>query len=95
MRKKKRKYVYCQQPTMYDVDSCPKCGKLNITWSEYVDMLWCFDCKIDFVPEHWGVFDGPIPMQLSKLLGMSFDRIEIKTGKLISFDSDEFKNTRP
>ena len=85
MKKIKRKYVYCQNPTVYDVGPCIKCGNNNITWSEYEDLLWCYDCEVDFKPEHWGIFDGPIPMRMALMMGISFDRIDILTGKLIPF----------
>ena len=92
-----RKYVYCQQPWQYEVGSCPKCGSNsnNLEWSEFVNHLWCNKCLIDFIPDFWGIFDGPIPYNLSKMLGISFDRIEIATGKLIAFEDPEYKNTRP
>lgn len=46
-------------------------------WSEYKDHLWCPACEQDFVPAHWGVFDGPIPLHSATLLGMDFSRYEI------------------
>jgi hypothetical protein len=43
-------------------------------------MIWCFDCKKD-TPGTGGIFDGPIPFELTQMLGISFDKIEIKTGE--------------
>jgi hypothetical protein len=74
----KRTSCYCQKPTVYEV-SCDLCGGSNITWSEYEHMIWCYDCKKD-TPGNGGIFDGPIPVNLSKMMGISFDKIEIATG---------------
>ena len=82
-RLKKRKWMYVSPPPIYEM-SCDKCGGLNITWSEFEHMIWCYDCKID-TPGNPGVFDGPIPINTAGLLGMSFDRISLKTGKRIKF----------
>ena len=78
----KRKFIYVMSPVAYEIAGCPKCGKNNITWSEYVKHCWCYDCKIDYVPEHGGIFDGPIPIGLSGIFGISFDRVEIGTDKV-------------
>ena len=76
---RKRKWIYIQKPQCYCI-KCNLCGGTNIEWSEYEHMIWCFDCKKD-VPGTGGVFDGPIPLGASRLLGMNFDRIELKTGQ--------------
>lgn len=39
-------------------------------------------CQKDFIPSHGGIFDGPIPAQAAKLLGISFDRIDLETNKV-------------
>lgn len=75
-------------PTVYDVAPCRHCGGKNITWSEFKDFLWCFDCEVDYYPDHWGVLDGPIPTGLASLLGMTFDRIGIATGRLMKFNPE-------
>ena len=67
------------QPTSYEI-SCDICGGNNITWSEFEHMIWCFDCKKD-TSGNGGIFDGPIPLQLAQLFGITFDRIDIKTGE--------------
>ena len=76
---RKRKWIYIQKPQCYCIE-CNLCGGTNIEWSEYEHMIWCYDCKKD-VPGTGGVFDGPIPLGTSRLLGMNFDRIELKTGQ--------------
>jgi hypothetical protein len=45
-------------------------------------MIWCYDCKVDTQGDG-GIFDGPIPMGIAGLFGISFDRIHIRTGKIL------------
>lgn len=75
----KRTECFIMNPRSYEI-SCDLCGGDNITWSEYEHMIWCFDCKKD-TPGTGGIFDGPIPFELTQMLGISFDKIEIKTGE--------------
>ena len=89
----KRKYCYCQHPLAYEISLCPKCGGHNITWSEYENYIWCIDCQIDYIPEHFGIFDGPIPVELAEEFGTKFDRIELDTGKRIKRTDLEYNNT--
>jgi len=76
---KKRTWIYIQSPQAYGY-SCELCHGSNITWSEFEHKIWCHDCEKDIDGEG-GVFDGPIPLGLSRLMGMNFDRIELKTGQ--------------
>lgn len=80
----KRTWVYCQNPKDYQM-SCDKCGGTNIEWSEFEGHIFCYDCKID-TPGNKGIFDGPIPIHAAKILGMSFDRIDLQTHKLLKFN---------
>ena len=80
---RKRKWVYVCKPEVYGM-SCDKCGGINITWSEFEHLLWCYDCHVD-TPGNSGVFDGPIPINAAGLMGMSLDRINLKTGKVMKF----------
>jgi len=81
---KKRTWVYCQQPYEYDIE-CDRCNGASIAWSEFVHMIWCYDCKVD-TKGTGGVFDGPIPVGVAKLLGMSFDGIRLSDNKLLNLD---------
>jgi len=65
------------KPTAYEI-SCDLCGGSNIEWSEYEHMVWCYDCEKD-TPGNGGIFDGPIGLELCRILGISFDRIDLKT----------------
>jgi hypothetical protein len=72
---------------------CDKCwsGDLNdgtgtnIEWSEYEHKIWCYDCEID-TEGFKGIFDGPIPLQASRLLGITFDRINLETKQIERFN---------
>ncbi len=68
---KKRTWVYVQQPSSYGI-SCDKCGG-PVQWSEWEKKVWCPECKID-TRGNEGIFGGPIPLELSKILGISFDK---------------------
>ena len=73
---KKRKWMYVMKPSNYEI-SCDKCGGNNITWSEFERLIWCYDCEIDTKGTE-GIFGGPIPLEVSKILGISFDRFYLK-----------------
>lgn len=81
----KRTWHYVQSPKIFEVSPC-SCGNVDTEWSEYKDHLWCDKCQKDFVPEHHGLFDGPIMVKLCQLLGISFDRINLETGHYEQFD---------
>ena len=80
--KKKRKWVYVQSPGTYDV-FCDLCGNKDVEWSEYQGLVWCWRC-LKNTKGTAGIFGGPIPVELTKMLGISFDRIDIKTGRRYS-----------
>jgi len=80
-KEKKRKWVYIQHPTVYEI-FCDKCGGSHIDWSEYEHKIWCYDCKEDR-PGTGGIFDDPIAMNLCALLGISFKRYYFKSGKIM------------
>lgn len=77
-----REWCYVEYPRKYGIAPC-SCGNENTQWSEFKDHLWCDKCNIDFIPEHWGILDGPIPFYTAtKLFKISFDRYNIQTGKI-------------
>ena len=82
-----RTHCYCQHPFKYDIE-CPLCGGKNVTWSEFESHIWCYDCEKDIcIPHRYaGIFGGPIPMQATRIFGISFDRINIKTNEIVSAD---------
>lgn len=77
----KRTWVYLDSPASFEIASC-SCGNENTQWSEYQKHLWCDKCEIDFIPEHNGIFDMPIPMNTMKLMGITFSRIDLETQEL-------------
>ena len=80
---KKREWIYVQPPMAYEV-FCDICGNPYVEWSEYQGMVWCWRCLKD-TPGTGGVFDGPIAVNCARMLGMCFDRIDLKTGQLLLF----------
>jgi hypothetical protein len=80
----RRTWCYIQPPASYGIAPCP-CGNSETQWSEFKDHLWCDKCEKDFIPEHHGVFDGPIPVAVSMMLGMSFDTINLETNEVEPF----------
>lgn len=76
---KKREWTYIMKPTAYEI-VCMLCKGSNIAWSEFEGCIWCFDCKSDNAG-YGGCLHGPIPISALGLLGLSLDRIHIKTGK--------------
>jgi len=80
----KRTWVYVQRPAEYEIAGCD-CGNLDPDWSEYKGHLWCEKCQKDFKPSHNGIFDGPICVQATLHLGMSFDRFNLETKQIERF----------
>ncbi len=89
----KREWCYAGQPISYGIPGC-KCGNENCVYSEYKDRLWCEKCQIDFEPEYWGVFDGPLIFEMCQLLGMNFDRIDLVNERYIAYDGKHDENGR-
>jgi hypothetical protein len=86
--KEQRTWVYVQQPREYEI-ALHTCGDKTPEWSEFKDHLWCGKCQVDFVPEHWGIFEGPVPVNACKMLGISFDRFNLETGVVEPFVIEE------
>lgn len=85
----KRTHVFLQPPSHFEISGC-SCGNDNTQWSEYVKHIWCDKCQIDFIPEHGGVFDGPIPVKISHMLGLSFDRLNLQTNQVEMFTTEGY-----
>lgn len=89
----KRKWHYLQKPASFEISAC-NCGNSDLEWSEFEKHVWCSKCKIDFIPKHGGVFDGPIGMGAASLLGMSFDRFNLETNKIERFNMEKLTYER-
>lgn len=83
----KRTWAYLQPPKAFEVAPCA-CGNHETQWSEFKGHLWCDKCQVDFKPAHNGVFDGPIPLHVSAMLGLRFDRFNLVTGRVERMDLD-------
>lgn len=86
----KRKWVYISRPADFGMDPCD-CGNKDIEWSEYKGHLWCEKCQKDYVPEHLGILDGPIPVGAARMMGISFDRFNLETKTVEIFNVDTCK----
>lgn len=83
-----RTHCYVMNPALYDI-ACPLChGTGKITWSEFESHIWCYKCEKDvlIVWQTSGIFSGPIPMELTRMMGISFDRMNAKTGAPVTAD---------
>jgi hypothetical protein len=78
----RRTRVYCERSAKFEISGCQLCGNTDPDWSEFKKRLWCQNCQRDFEPEHWGVLDGPVLVNLSELLGIYFDTIDLETGEI-------------
>lgn len=83
----KRTWHYLASPASFEMAPCP-CGNHVTQWSEFAKHLWCDRCEQDFIPEHAGVFDGPIAVRAAMYLGMSFDRMNLETGCVERYDPE-------
>lgn len=86
---KQRTHVYLSQPIDFEISSCG-CGNINTQWSEYERHVWCDKCEKDFIPEHGGVFDGPIPVKISHMLGLNFHRLNLLTNQVEAFTTEGY-----
>lgn len=87
MELQKRTWCYVQPPMNYEIAPC-SCGNIHTQWSEYQKHIWCDPCQKDFIPEHNGIFDGPIGLGVAKLLGISFARIQFESKDIEDLDSN-------
>lgn len=81
----KRTWCYVQKPADYDIAACD-CGNEDTDWSEFERHIWCPKCERDFLPKHNGIFDSPIQVNVCRLIGISFDRVHLDTGKVELFN---------
>jgi hypothetical protein len=77
----RREWVYVQRPRDYEIAGCP-CGNDDPDFSEFAHMLWCPVCQKDFIPEHNGIFDGPIPVHGMRLIGVDLRQVNLTTGEI-------------
>ncbi len=87
--REKRTWHYLQQPVDFEMAPCA-CGNHATQWSEFARHLWCDKCELDFIPEHNGIFDGPIAANVAHMLGVRFDRFNMATQQVERFNLDKF-----
>ncbi len=81
-KKVKRTWVYMAHPADCGLPPCA-CGNTGVVWSEWKNHLWCALCEIDFIPEHGGIFDGPIPVAMTAMMGIDLRRVSLRTKKIM------------
>jgi len=86
--REKRIWAWVQAPDVYGV-TCDLCDGLNIAWSEWDHMIWCYDCEKDTKGTD-GIFNGPVNVHCCELLGMIFDEVNIETGEVRTLESSLF-----
>ena len=81
-----RTHVYASSATQFEL-RCPKGKAHKIDYSEFEKHIWCYKCEKDyFLPwssYYTGIFSGPIPINVARIMGMDFRRINIKTQEVI------------
>lgn len=80
----KRTWIYVMRPQAYGIEPC-SCGNLDPDWSEFKRHLWCAACEKDFLPAQNGIFEGPISVMTTQLLGISLDRLNLETQEIERF----------
>lgn len=80
---RRRSWWYVQPPPVYCI-ACDQCGGIALAWSEFWHLIWCYDCEIDTKGTE-GIFDGPIPINLARSLGMSFDIFHPRLGRILYY----------
>lgn len=83
-----RKQHYVMPPYAFGIQ-CDKCDGFELDWSEYESRVWCKNCKVDTEGTK-GIFGGPIPIELSKLLGWNFDKWDIEKKEYLKFVEGEW-----
>ena len=78
----KRTWIYVQRPKEYEIAPCP-CGNQDPDWSEFKGHLWCQVCMRDFIPEHSGIFGGPVLINTCALLGIDLRRFDLRTHEIL------------
>jgi len=86
----KRTYIYMGQPQEYGLPCCA-CGDESPEWSEFKGYLWCARCQKDFIPAHGGIFDGPVPVNAMRLLGIDLRRYNLTTGMVENVEAPHVK----
>lgn len=83
----KRKWHYVESPATFSL-KCSKCQGQNIYWSEFENHIWCFKCEEDI---YYETSHEIFPVGLARMLGITFDKIDLETGERIKFNSENYE----
>ena len=75
----KRETCYVCGPENFDL-KCPNNPDHKITWSEYEQHIWCYDCKKDIKYEPCVVI---VPWNVARIIGIDYRQYNVKTGEII------------
>ncbi len=81
-KKIKRETCYICHPGNFDL-FCPANSEHKITWSEYEQHIWCYDCEEDIEYPKGGTI---VSLGLAKMMGIDYRKYNIKTGDVIEYD---------
>lgn len=83
----KRTWYYVQNPKEHGIE-CPTCFGTILAWSEYDKHVWCYRCEKDF-SNYVSVLDGPFPVAVGSLLGISVDRFLMEEKMIEHYDVEK------
>lgn len=87
MDKKVRTWFYIDKPNIFDVSPCD-CGNVDTEWSEFQECIWCPICNKDFIPDSFGILESPVPMQVAKMMGITFTKYDLITKSYYMLDEE-------
>jgi len=79
----KRTWIWAGKPLEDYEMADHECGSGQVEWSEYAKHLWCKACEVDYIPAHAGIFDGPVPVNACRMMGIPLVRIDLTTGEML------------
>lgn len=82
---KNRTWHYVENPTTFDL-RCSKNENHKITWSEYENHIWCFDCEKDIKYKPGASI---FPIHLAETLGIVFDKIDLERNLYLKYNSKD------
>ena|SRR5688572_785940 len=81
----RRDWIYASTPAEFCIPPCSKCGT-ELQWSTFKGRCWCSGCAQDVVPEHFGVIDGPVPVNAVQMIGIDLGAIDMRVCVYVPFN---------
>lgn len=80
----RRDWIYASTPAQLEIPPCQKCGT-ELQWSTFKGKCWCYGCTQDIVPYHWGILDGPVPVNAVQMMGIDLGTIDLRCSTYVPF----------